>query len=143
MNAEKSFSGRCLCGAVQIEVTPPTRWCYHCHCSLCRAAHGAPFVTWFGVRHEQLEVTRGADVLRWRPSSDHGWRAYCQECGTQMLFETSRYPEQIDVVRAVIAGDIDREPSAHIHVLSKVDWVNIDDGLDRYSEDSGSEKIYP
>ena len=56
---------------------------------------------------------------------------------TQMLFETTRYPGQVDVVRACVAGSIDRESSAHTHVASKVSWVEIDHGLDRYLEESG------
>lgn len=132
------FPGRCLCGAVTFVVTPPTRWCFHCHCTLCRMAHGAPFVTWFGVGRDQLKITRGDAFLRWRNSSNHGRRAFCTQCGTQMLFETTRYPDQVDVVRACVPGPIDRQPSAHVHVGSKADWVDIDDALERYLEDSGS-----
>ena len=58
-----------------------------------------------------------------------------------MLFETTRWPDQVDVVRACVPGPIDREPSAHVHVASKVGWVEIDDGLDRYLEDSDSGKV--
>lgn len=104
-------------------------------------AHGAPFVTWFGVGREQLTITRGEGALRWRASSDHGRRAFCTECGTQLLFETTRHPGQVDVVRACVAGPIDRQPSAHVHVASRADWVEIGDGLDRYSGDSRSGKV--
>lgn len=130
-----------MCNAVQFEITPPTRWCFHCHCTMCRMAHGAPFVTWFGIGPEQLKFVRGENLLRWRESSDHGRRAFCTECGTQMLFKTTHYPDQLDVVRACVSGAIDRQPSAHVHVASKVDWIDISDGLDRYVEDSGSEKM--
>ena len=110
---------------------------------MCRVAHGAPFVTWFGIRRAQFRLLSGEDTLQWHNSSDHGRRAFCSDCGTQMLFETTRYPDQLDVVRACVPGEIDRAPSAHVHVASKVSWVNIDDGLDRYDEDSGSQKISP
>jgi hypothetical protein len=137
----ETFAGSCLCEAVTFEVTPPTRWCVHCHCSLCQRAHGAPFVTWFGVGREQLKITRGEGVLRWRASSNHGRRAFCAECGTQLLFETARHPGQVDVVRACVPGPIDRQPSAHVHVASKADWVEIEDRLDRYPEDSASGNV--
>lgn len=139
----EKFSGSCLCEAVKFEVTPPTHWCFHCHCTLCRRAHGAPFVTWFGIGREQLQIVKGEDRLRWRHSSDHGRRGFCADCGTQLLFETTRHPGQIDVVRACVAGPIDREPSAHVHVGTQVDWLQIGDGLARYLDDSGSEKAGP
>ena len=86
----------------------------------------------------QVEIDQGTAVLRWRPSSDHGQRAFCSECGTQIFFETSKYPQQIDVVRACVDGPIDRAPSAHVFVSTRVEWAAIDDGLPRYLEDSSS-----
>ena len=138
MGEVEKFSGGCLCGAVRFHVTPPARWCFHCHCTLCRKAHGAAFVTWFGADKTQVRIDQGEDVLRWRASSDHGRRAFCSECGTQIFFETSKYPQQIDVVRACVDGSIDRAPSAHVFVSTRVDWVAIDDGLPRHVGDSSS-----
>lgn len=46
---EGIIEGGCLCGAVRYVITLPTKWCAHCHCSMCRRAHGAAFVTWAGV----------------------------------------------------------------------------------------------
>jgi hypothetical protein len=31
----------CLCGAVRGRIARPSRWVAHCHCSVCRRAHGA------------------------------------------------------------------------------------------------------
>jgi hypothetical protein len=135
MRAAQDFNGQCLCGAVRFQVTPPTRWCLHCHCTLCRKAHGAPFVTWFGIGKDQLNITRGESELRWRDSSDHGRRAFCRVCGSQLFFVSSRWPGQIDVVRALVDGPIDRAPSAHVYVSSKADWLEIRDGLDCYPEE--------
>lgn len=140
MSVAKAFNGECLCGAVRFEAAPPTRWCLHCHCTLCRKAHGAPLVTWFGIGKEQLQITKGDGDIRWRNSSDHGRRAFCGRCGTQIFFVSSKWPGQIDVVRALVDGPIDRAPSAHVHVSSKVDWLEIEDGLDRYPEEYQSGK---
>lgn len=46
MSATKTV-GRCLCGEIEYEYEGNTKWCGCCHCSICRQAHGAPFVTWF------------------------------------------------------------------------------------------------
>ncbi len=135
MSSANAFHGECLCAAVRFEVTPPTRWCLHCHCTLCRKAHGAPFVTWFGIGKDQLRMTRGDATLRWCDSSNHGRRAFCQTCGTQLFFESSKWPDQIDIVRALVDGPIDRAPSAHVYVAYKADWLDIEDGLDCYPEE--------
>lgn len=40
---------QCLCGDITLAATLPSLWAAHCHCSLCRRAHGAAFVTWVGM----------------------------------------------------------------------------------------------
>lgn len=143
MSTSNAFAGECLCGAVRFEVAPPSRWCLHCHCTLCRKAHGAPFVTWFGVGKTQLRLIRGEASIRWRDSSSHGRRAFCHDCGTQLFFESTKWPDQIDIVRALVEGPIDRAPSAHVYVSYKADWVDLDDGLDCYPEEYGSGRAKP
>ena len=45
-------SGACLCRAVGFVATLPSRWVAHCHCSRCRRAHGAAFVTFVGLENQ-------------------------------------------------------------------------------------------
>ena len=132
MSEGDAYRGECLCGSVRFEVEPPTRWCLHCHCTLCRKAHGAPFVTWFGIGKEQLRITHGEADLRWRNSSDHGRRAFCGRCGTQLFFVSTKWPGQIDIVRALIDGPIDRPPESHVYVDSRAEWFPITDELPRH-----------
>ena len=51
--------GGCLCGAVRYRVSGSPYHQTHCHCTLCRRASGAPFVTWFSVAREGFLVTQG------------------------------------------------------------------------------------
>ena len=37
------IKGSCLCGTVQWRLDPPFGEMSHCHCSMCRKAHGAAF----------------------------------------------------------------------------------------------------
>ncbi|MGH8286041.1 MAG: GFA family protein, partial [Steroidobacteraceae bacterium] len=37
--------GSCLCGGVRFEIDGPVGRASHCHCSMCRKAHGAAFGT--------------------------------------------------------------------------------------------------
>jgi hypothetical protein len=60
--------GRCLCGAVRFEVELPSTWCAHCHCSMCRRAHGAGFVTWVGFERSRVRVLAGEELGQYRSS---------------------------------------------------------------------------
>ena len=51
--------GSCLCGGVRYETTAPLQGASHCHCSMCRKAHGAAFGS-YGV--EVLEHRAGAGL---------------------------------------------------------------------------------
>ena len=87
----KSASGHCLCGKVEFRVNFPTRWCAHCHCSMCQIAHGAAFVTWVGVPKDKFELISGEKRLSWYASSEQASRGYCNRCGTTLFFRSSRW----------------------------------------------------
>jgi hypothetical protein len=55
-SAGEVVGGACLCGAVKIETTLPSLWSAHCHCSSCRRAHGAAFVTYVDHKAPWWEI---------------------------------------------------------------------------------------
>src|SRR5262245_33705063 len=107
MRAVSSFSGACLCGSVRFEIDSTTKWCAHCHCSMCRRAHGAPFVAWVGVKSEQFRFLAGEDRVERYRSSPEATRSFCKTCGSMMFFQSTRWAGEIHVARAAIPGDID------------------------------------
>ena len=125
----RSVTGKCLCGVVQFEVQLPTRFCVHCHCSMCRRNHGAAFVTWFGVAKRQFRIVEGEPLLGRYRSSDHGERSFCSRCGTSLFCVLDRDPETIDIALATMNGAIDRPPQAHVFFDSHVEWVAVTDQL--------------
>jgi hypothetical protein len=141
MNTRTVVAGGCLCGAVRFEVTPPTKWCAHCHCSLCRRAHGAAFVTWFGIERPQFALLSGADDLRWYRSTPPARRGFCFRCGSTLFFESERWPDEIHIALAHMDGPIDREPAAHVFFDSRVHWIVLGDGLPRGGGASGVEPV--
>jgi hypothetical protein len=121
--------GSCLCGAVRFEIQLPTRFCVHCHCSICRTNHGAAFVTWLGVRKTQFRLLTADLALARYQSSEHGTRSFCSKCGTSLFCELARDPDTIDITLTSIQGPIDRSPEAHIYFDSHVEWVEALDQL--------------
>jgi hypothetical protein len=136
-----SLTGRCLCGAVRFEVDPPTKWCAHCHCSLCRRAHGAGFVTWFGVDDDSFRITGGEEELSWYASSDAARRGFCSSCGSTLFFQSERWAGEMHIALADMDGPIDREPAGHVFYDSRAEWIHVDDALPKFGGPSGTEPM--
>ncbi|HZF26128.1 MAG TPA: GFA family protein [Steroidobacteraceae bacterium] len=143
MVTPETIRGACLCEAVQFEVTPPTKWCAHCHCTMCRRAHGAGLVTWFGAAHERFRLTAGEAQLQWYQSSPGARRGFCQRCGSSVFFEGERWPGEIHITRASVAGAIDREPLAHVFYDVRVDWLELHDELRKLGGPQGNQRLAP
>ena len=137
--ASDQVRGGCLCGAVRFTVTPPTLFCGHCHCSMCRRNHGAAYVTWFAVPRAQLAVDRGEELLTRYQSSEHGSRSFCSRCGTSLFCVSARHPEVVDVPLANLDGPIDRLPESHIHFDDRAAWTVVGDDLPRLGGATGLE----
>ncbi|HEX7408217.1 MAG TPA: GFA family protein [Candidatus Binatia bacterium] len=133
--------GACLCGAVRFEIRLPTLFCAHCHCSMCRRAHGAGYVTWIAVLNESFKLLEGEDRLVRYHSSDHGARSFCGTCGSTLFFTSTQQPEKIDIVLANLQGEIDRAPQFHVHFDNRVSWIHVDDALLRLGGSTGLEPL--
>ena len=123
--------GSCLCGEVRFVAELPPKWVAHCHCSLCRRAHGAPYVTWVGLPETAVRVDGG--TLRWYPSSADGERGFCAHCGAMMFFRSPRWPGELHVARPHFKESADLVPGSHAYWSSRAPWASIDpgDGLPR------------
>jgi len=130
--------GSCFCGAVTFEVTLPTLFCAHCHCTMCRRVHGAGYVTWIAVPYSQFRMVTGQEHLKVHHSSDHGRRSFCDVCSSSLFCESTHHPDQIDIVLANLADKIDREPQAHYYFSDRVDWVPLGDDLPRFGGATGT-----
>jgi hypothetical protein len=133
--------GACLCGAVRFELTLPTQVCAHCHCSICRRAHGAGYVTWVRLPKLQLELTSGREKLVRYASSEDATRSFCGVCGSSLFFESKTAQSSIDVALANLDGSLDRKPQLHVFVDDRAEWVAIGDDLPRLGGRTGVEPI--
>jgi hypothetical protein len=129
MKAGKEIIGNCLCGAVEFSAGLPSKWCAHCHCSMCRKHHGAGYVTWVGFDQDQVRFLRGADCLGWYISSAGAQRGFCRQCGSSMFFRSERWAGELHIVLGCINGAIDRQPEANVFFDNHVDWMPIDESL--------------
>ncbi len=135
--------GACFCRAVRFAITLPTLFCGHCHCTMCRRSHGAGYVTWLAVPRDRFALTEGANDLVRFESSDHGTRSFCGRCGSTLFCESTRHPDQVDIVLANMDAAIDRAPQVHVFFDDRADWVSVDDGLPRLGGATGMEPSKP
>ncbi len=126
----KPIRGRCLCGAVRYEAPRDPLWTALCHCESCRRAASAPVVAWMGF---------GVDSVRWDgdrafyKSSEIARRGFCPTCGSQMSFESARWPGEIHLYAASLDEPEAYSPQLHCHHDERLMWLHIDDTLPRHA----------
>ena len=126
--------GSCLCGAIRYRFALPPLWVAHCHCSLCRRAQGAGFVTWIGTDGARFELLGDGSTLSMYHSTPEATRSFCGRCGTPLFFESPRWPGQVHVTLATVepATAATLAPQGHAHWSDRVPWIGeIHDGLPR------------
>ena len=129
--------GSCLCGAVRFAARLPSKWVAHCHCTRCRRAHGAAFVTWAGFEAAAVNIEDTGQRLVWHDGIEGARRGHCGVCGTPMFFDAPRWPGELHIARALFDDAPDREPQAHVSVENAVPWVHLDDALPRVVGNNG------
>jgi hypothetical protein len=109
---------------------------------MCRGAHGAAVVTWFGVSSENFRLASGSE-LKWHRSSAGARRGFCGRCGSPLFFEGERWPGEVHIARASVPGPIDREPSAHVFYDVRVGWLEVHDELRKLGGPLGNQPLPP
>lgn len=112
--------GGCFCGAVRYEAGGEPFNGTLCWCENCRGTTGAPAVAWFSVARDAFSFTQGAPTRF--TSSEHGVRSFCPACGTQLLFEDSRFPDEVDVSTASLDSPDDVPPRDQTYLRSSPFW---------------------
>jgi len=123
-------TGRCFCGAVEIEVLGEPEEMGYCHCTSCRSYTGGPlsaFVLW---KAGNVRVTSGADLLGSFRKSEMSDRRFCTRCGGHVmtLHPTLGFTD----VYAGVLPDIDFLPVVHLNYAETV--LPIRDGLPKESD---------
>lgn len=125
--------GGCLCGSVRYEIRGAVGKLVHCHCSMCRKAHGAAFGSYVVLRSDDFKVTSGeADIAAYE-SSPGVQRTFCRRCGSTLQFKSARRPDSVELAAGTLDDDPGVRPAYHIFVGSKAPWFEITDGLPQHA----------
>jgi hypothetical protein len=122
---ENQAIARCHCGAVELVARFPSRFCAHCYCQSCRTTHAAGVVTWIGFPSTQVEVTRGAELLRDYLSSPGTHRKFCGNCGTRVMFESERpgWAGEAHIPLALFVTPVDKSPTVSAFKDERPAWA--------------------
>ena len=126
--------GSCLCQGVRFEIHGTLSNASHCHCSMCRKAHGAAFATYAQAKASEFRVVTGAELIARYRSSPGIVRTFCARCGATLQWIRESKPEIIDIALGVLDDDPGVRPAMHIFVGSKAPWLEIADGLPQHAE---------
>lgn len=129
-------TGRCLCGAISYSLSAEPKWTALCHCESCRRACSAPIVAWMGFSPDQVTWQGERSFYK---SSDIANRGFCAKCGTQMSFESTRWPGEIHLYAISLDQPETYEPQLHCHTGEHLDWLNVQDNLPRYAKSAGED----
>jgi hypothetical protein len=121
--------GKCLCGAVRLELKGELDPSDACHCSQCRKMTGHYFAS-TNLPESALTV-HGADKVSWYQSSEKAKRGFCSVCGSS-LFWKEIGSDRIAVAMGALETPTDLKLAFHIFVADKGDYYEIGDGLPAY-----------
>lgn len=124
--------GSCLCGTVRFEVDGEFDRMTHCHCSMCRKAHGSAYSTILPVAREGFAWLAGEDALSSYESSPGKRRWFCATCGSQLISTRDADADALLLRAGCIDALGDGRPVAHGWVGSMAQWHSIDDELPRF-----------
>jgi hypothetical protein len=127
-----TLRGGCLCGGVRYEIEGALEAPEHCHCSMCRKAHGAAFSTNAVVDSARLTLTDALGLLTEYESSPHRRKCFCGRCGSQLFIRRGNRPDVTVVTLGTLDDDPACKPSRHVFVGYKAPWYDVEDGLPRY-----------
>src|SRR5580692_4547943 len=81
MSDEKTYKGKCFCGAVELTVTGEPAAMGFCHCTSCRQWSGGPVNAFTLWKHAAVEITKGAAAIGTYNQTEVSFRKWCKTCG--------------------------------------------------------------
>lgn len=125
------IAGSCLCGTVSWQVGGALGDMSHCHCSMCRKAHAAPFATYVDSERGNFRWLSGEDSISGYESSPSVIRNFCSSCGSVVPEASSK--DRVAIPAGGLDGDPGVRPTTHIFVSSKAPWHEISDDLPQFN----------
>jgi len=119
--------GSCLCGGVRFEADA-IELLSHCHCSMCRKAHGAAYGTFANAYKTGFRWVSGEELVQPYRSSAHNERAFCRVCGSNLPY-TSEDADTWVIPAGALDDDPGVRPALQMFTADKAPWHELDASL--------------
>ena len=130
MSDQKSYTGRCFCGAVEIVATGEPVAMGYCHCASCRHWSAGPVNAFTLWQPPAVRVTKGGEHVEGYQKSDTSVRKFCELCGGHLYTEHPTWG--VTDVYAALLPDFNYVPALHVNYQESV--LRIRDGLPKYKD---------
>jgi hypothetical protein len=128
--SDKTYQGRCFCGAVELTATGEPAAMGYCHCSSCRSWSAGPVNAFSLWKPEQVKVTKGADHVLTFNKTPGSTRQWCKACGGHLMTDHPGFG-LIDVYAATLP-DLEFKPGLHVNYGEAV--LPMKDGLPKQKD---------
>ncbi len=130
MADQKTYTGKCFCGAVTLTAMGEPAAMGYCHCSSCREWSAGPVNAFTLWKSGDVRITKGADNLGSFSKTPQSIRKWCKICGGHVLTEHPTWG-LTDVYAAVIPS-FAFAPGVHVHYQESV--LRLKDGLPKQKD---------
>ncbi len=120
-----NLTGKCFCGAVEIEISGSPEMMGYCHCGSCRSWSANPVNAFSLWKPGAVRIRNGAEHVAMFQNSWMSQRQYCTKCGGHLI--TNRPPLGLIEVFAATIPDLAFIPALHFNYAETV--LPIRDGL--------------
>ncbi len=134
------MQGKCLCGAVEFELSGIMPDLYQCHCSLCRKVTGSAANAAFRIGADQFRWLRGEQRIS-KYVTDSGFKShFCSSCGSPLPNLTGNGSAYWIPV-GLLEDSAELKLVAHLFVGSRASWDIVAEGAEHFDEMPDSEAL--
>jgi hypothetical protein len=120
------YTGSCLCGAIKLVVVGEPAMVSHCHCTMCRKAHGAAFATYLSIERSKVRFLAGEDHLTTYNSSSTIERKFCRTCGSNIEWSGHpKFPDWTAIPLGLLDTPMDPPSIKEAFAESRVPWCEV------------------
>ena len=126
-----SYSGKCMCGAVKVEVEGEPIAMMVCHCNVCRSWSASPVNGATLFKPTQFKIIEGENFLNSFSLTEGHDRKWCNKCGGHLFTDHTNTYGVIDVYGSILEN-FSFKPSAHLNYQNTI--LPINDGLPKFKD---------
>ena len=125
-----SHTGKCFCGAVEVEATGTPEGMGYCHCESCRHWSAGPVTAFTLWKPDAVRIAKGEEHIGKFQKTENSERQYCTKCGGHILTVHPKFG-LVDIYAAILPG-LKFEPGVHVNYAETV--LPMKDGLPKMKD---------